>query len=183
MAYNNKYLLGVRQRGSADLSLLGCFWLGSHMRLSVSGQIIWSRAGCADLSWDSSPLLHVVAHPPVGWLDLALSQQHKRERVQNHIATTFCWQSKSQGLSRFKVRGGGVGGRGLDSASQWEELQSHIARGMDTGKGTTGTILAINLHKTGCSGWDSVPPTPPNACASRTSECDLIWNKGLCRCN
>lgn len=186
-AYNNKYFLGVRRRGSADLSLRGCFGLGSHVRLSVSWQITWTLAGCADLSWDASSRLHVVAHPLVGWPDLAVSQQRKRER---ECGTAL--PPRSVGKASHKARpdsrcgagrGWGGGGRGLDSASQWEELQSHIARGMDTGKGTTGTIPAMNLHKTGCSGGDGVPPTPPNSCASGTSECDLIWNKGLCRSN
>lgn len=34
-----------------------------------------------------------------------------------------------------------------------------------------------------CNGYTELNSLPPNSHASRTSECELIWKWGLCRCN
>lgn len=117
-ASNNKYFLGVRRRGSADLSLRGCFGLGSHVCLSVSWQITWSLAGCADLSWDASSLLHVAAHPPVGWPDLTVSQQCKRERecrttLPPHSVGKASHKARPDSRCGAEVGGGGLEGKGF----------------------------------------------------------------------
>ena len=57
----------------------------------------------------------------------------------------------------------------------------YVARGTDPEMGTVGAILATHLYITSCSGLNGVPPST-NSCVPRTSDYDLIWNKGLCQC-